>query len=65
VQELDIENKKLKERVSSILYLETENQLILQENEDLKDEIGKLQMEMASLGAQFNSLIRSGSIQPC
>lgn len=65
VQELDIENKKLKERVSSILYLETENQHILEENEELKDEIGKLQMDMASLGAQFNSLIRSGSIQPC
>jgi hypothetical protein len=58
LSELQQENFNLKNKINEISSLAIENQKILAENEDLKGEINRLQMDIAMMGAQFNELLR-------
>ncbi|OMJ75240.1 hypothetical protein SteCoe_25682 [Stentor coeruleus] len=58
LSELDQENTLLKKRIKDFANFGNEKARLEEENDDLKNEINKLAMEMASIGAQFNEYRR-------
>lgn len=58
LSELDQENALLKKRIKDFASFDNEKARLEEENEELQNEINKLAMEMASIGAQFNEYRR-------
>ncbi|CAG9312760.1 unnamed protein product [Blepharisma stoltei] len=63
VGELEMENKAYRDRILEIdgVFLELENSE--KENEELRNEINRLQIDIATLGASFNEMIRKGNFK--
>jgi chromosome segregation ATPase len=59
ISELEGENFGLREKIKEISEFEEHNIALEKENEELKAEIGRLSMDIAMMGAQFNEYIRS------
>ena len=60
--ELEHENLSLVHRIKELSGLNSINEELTKENEELRNEINKLQMDIAMIGAQFNEYIRKSSI---
>mmetsp|Transcript_772 Transcript_772/g.1223 ORF Transcript_772/g.1223 Transcript_772/m.1223 type:complete len:128 (+) Transcript_772:1004-1387(+) len=63
VSELELENSKIKENFRSNEELSNELLREQKENQELREEINRLQTDIVTLGSQFNEMIRSGNIK--
>ena len=61
VSELEHANYALKLKIQEICGLSTANEELEKENEELKNEINKLQLDIAMMGAQFNDYVRKSN----
>ena len=62
VAQLERENNGFKHKMKEIIGLNYLNQQLTKENEELRNEISKLQLDIAMIGAQFNDYVRKSSI---